>query len=438
MHNSEERTGDFHSNQENFARNASNFVTGQENQKVDEITKKVFDSLDAAESFYRDYSKQIGFSFRVRDSQINKSGQLRMKKWVCEKEGTKKTIDPNESQQNKRRKHRLVRQECTASFHVKLDTKTDKWVVRNFVPLHNHELVPTNHVQFLKSHRSIDDGDMAQAKAMHDVGVKTSKIVDLLAHQSGGFQNLGFIPKDMYNNMNYARRMEIENGDAFTTLHFLAAKKETDPGFYFKYTTKENGQLGKLFWSDSICRLDYSVFGDVVAFDACYRRNIYCTPIVTLVGVNNHCQSIIFACALLEDEQASSYNWLLSTFLDCMSGIKPFSVVTDGDLAMRAAIREVFTGVTHRLCSWHIQRNAGGEVKSSDFSRDFGHVMVTPMELEEFEEKWSSLVLKYNLQNNSWIQRMYADRKMWAETYLRGFFLGELEPHLGVKVCILF
>ncbi|WCJ38522.1 FAR1-related sequence 9 [Euphorbia peplus] len=424
MHNREEHNEDNHSREENFDDNASTAYPKVSNQTVDEITKMTFDSLEAAEFFYREYSKQMGFSFRVRDSQVNKKDQPRMKKWVCEKEGTKKTIDLNEPQQNRRRNHGEIRQNCPASFHVKLDRKTKQWVVKKFVPMHNHDLALPKHVQFLKSHRSIDIGEMAQAKAMHEVGVKTSKIIDLLAHQSGGFQNLEFIPKDMYNNMNVEKKREIQDGDAFTTLGFLGAKKESDPGFFFKYTSRENGQLCNLFWSDSLSRLDYSIFGDVIAFDACYKRNIYCTPIVTLMGLNNHRQSIVFACALLEDEQTSSYIWVLNTFLECMGAKKPFSVVTDGDLAMRAAIREVFPDVAHRLCSWHIQRNATSEVKNVDFHRDFQNLLLNHMELNEFETKWTSLVSKYNLENNSWIQRMYEDRKMWAETYFKGVFLG--------------
>ncbi|XP_065877465.1 protein FAR1-RELATED SEQUENCE 5-like [Euphorbia lathyris] len=418
MNDRGEHNEDYHSTQENVVGIESISSPIVSNQTVDEVTKKIFDSLEAAQSFFRQYSKQMGFSFRVRDSQLNKNGLPRMKKWVCEKEGTKRTVNNNEPQSRKRRKRSEIRQECPASFHVKLDKEINKWVVKGFVPMHNHALAPPNHVQFLKSHRSIADGDMTQAKAMHDVGV------DFMAHQSGGFQNLGYTPKDMYNNMNVERRLDIQDGDAFITLGFLAAKQEMDPGFFYKYTSKENGQLCNLFWSDSISRLDYSVFGDVVAFDVCYKRNIYCTPVVTLIGVNNHWQSIVFACALLEDEQASSYNWMLRTFLDCMSGKKPLSVVTDGDLAMRAAIREVFTNVKHRLCILHIQRNATNQVRNPNFKTDFRDVMLNPLEVSEFEEKWTSLVSKYGLQNNSWIERMYDDRELWAEAYFKGFFFG--------------
>jgi transposase-like protein len=32
------------------------------------------------------------------------------------------------------------------------------------------------------------------------------------------------------------------------------------------------------------------------------------------------------------------------------------SVITDGDLAMRNAIRRVFPNAHHRLCAWHLKQ----------------------------------------------------------------------------------
>ncbi|CAN0837554.1 Protein FAR1-RELATED SEQUENCE 12 [Linum grandiflorum] len=40
-----------------------------------------------------------------------------------------------------------------------------------------------------------------------------------------------------------------------------------------------------------------------------------------------------------------------------MGGKKPKVVVTDGDLAMLNAIKEVFPEAFHRRCAWHIRKN---------------------------------------------------------------------------------
>ena len=72
-------------------------------------------------------------------------------------------------------------------------------------------------------------------------------------------------------------------------------------------------------------------FGDVLAFDTTYRTNAYKKPLVVLVGVNHHHQTVVFCCALLIDESVWTYEWVLETFLDAMMNKKPISIVTDGD-----------------------------------------------------------------------------------------------------------
>ena len=61
--------------------------------------------------------------------------------------------------------------------------------------------------------------------------------------------------------------------------------------------------------------MDYACFGDVLAFDTTYRTNAYKKPLVVLVGVNHHHQTVVFGCALLMDESIATYEWVLETFL---------------------------------------------------------------------------------------------------------------------------
>ncbi|XP_057758363.1 protein FAR1-RELATED SEQUENCE 5-like [Arachis stenosperma] len=81
-----------------------------------------------------------------------------------------------------------------------------------------------------------------------------------------------------------------------------------------------------------------------------------------------------------------------------MSGKLPGGVVTDGDRAMREAILEVFPGIPHRLCVWHLHRNA----------------------------RWNEIISKYELAENEWIQVIYNDRMKWATAYLREHFFGRI------------
>ncbi|CAN1128601.1 Protein FAR1-RELATED SEQUENCE 5 [Linum perenne] len=144
-----------------------------------------------------------------------------------------------------------------------------------------------------------------------------------------------------------------------------------------------------------------------------------------LIGVNHHHQSVIFGGAFLENEKSETYIWLLQTFLQCMGGKKPVSVITDGDKAMRHAIGQVFPEAAHRLCSWHIDRNAGAFKLGTEFMRDLNGFMKNRMSICEFEEQWKNLVEKTDLDTHPWVQGLYDDRHVWCEAYLKDkFFAG--------------
>ena len=106
-----------------------------------------------------------------------------------------------------------------------------------------------------------------------------------------------------------------------------------------------------LLWCDGISQLDYTLFGNVLAFDATYKKNNYLLPLVVFSSVNHHNQSIVFVVVFVSDELDDTYIWLLKQFLIAMKGKPHVYVITDGDLVMRNAISEVFPNTHHRLCS---------------------------------------------------------------------------------------
>ncbi|KAL6314835.1 hypothetical protein AAG906_029050 [Vitis piasezkii] len=182
---------------------------------------------------------------------------------------------------------------------------------------------------------------------MRGVGMGTSQIMDYMVQQSGGYNNVGFTKKDLYNHVDADRRVHLRDGDAEGALAYLCGKSEMDPSFYYKYNVDEDNHLANLFWADSTSKLDYSCFGDVLAFDTTYRTNAYKKPLVILVGINHHHQTIVFGCALLVDESVSTYTW------QCVTPSRGY-----------------FDSY-HRLCAWHIQRNAFTNVHVKDFTNHF-------------------------------------------------------------------
>ena len=127
----------------------------------------------------------------------------------------------------------MTRVGCEAAFHIGLNRKYGKWIVKAFIGDHNHNLVDAINTQFLRSHLTISNPDKAQVDVLRKVGVKTTQIIDYMVKQSGGHQHVGFTQKDMYNHVDATRRIEIKDGDAEAALAYLCGKTEMDSSFFF-------------------------------------------------------------------------------------------------------------------------------------------------------------------------------------------------------------
>lgn len=96
----------------------------------------------------------------------------------------------------------------------------------------------------------------------------------------------------MYNEQVKQKRTKLPN--AKVALDFTKALCSRDDNMFSKHTISDDGRhLENLFWCDGIRRMDYSAFGDVLAFDVTYRKVGYLCPIVVFFGVNHHNQSIV-------------------------------------------------------------------------------------------------------------------------------------------------
>ncbi|KAI8554713.1 hypothetical protein RHMOL_Rhmol05G0119600 [Rhododendron molle] len=140
----------------------------------------IFDSDKDGERFYNAYAKVKGFSVRKDNIHKDNEGIVTSRKWVCSKEGYR---EPKYMKREDRKKESmaLTRVGCPAIFHLKLDRKSNKYVVANFVSFHNHNLIGPMGVPFLRSHRKVRSPDKASANTMHKVGIITSHIMNFAA-----------------------------------------------------------------------------------------------------------------------------------------------------------------------------------------------------------------------------------------------------------------
>ena len=176
---------------------------------------------------------------------------------------------------------------------------------------------------------------------------------------------------------------------------------------------------------DSIARVNYEYFGEVVSFDATHNTNQYGLIFVPFIGINHHWQSIFLGCGFIPNEGAKSFIWLFEKWLEVM-GRPPSGMVTDQDLGICTAIKSVFPHIRHRFCIWHILDKLPARLGVWAFREEF----VNPFKeniwgadnSQEFEAQWDTIVKKFGLENNEWLMEIYNIRKKWAPVYHKQHF----------------
>ncbi|XP_024032044.1 protein FAR1-RELATED SEQUENCE 5-like [Morus notabilis] len=274
--------------------------------------------------------------------------------------------------------------------------------------------------------RNVTDDVVVRCESMKRPGMKNVQIIDFIALELGGHDKLPFLENDIHNKLMRVRKAKDQHQnimDSDGMIGYIRCLARNHGGdFYYIYNVDEENRLCNIVWSDGVSRRDYAVFGNVLAFDTTYRTNKYHKPLLLLVGVNNHWRTTVFGIALLVDETVDTFVWFLQMFLQGMNNRKPKVIVTDGDNAMKNGIAQIFSESKHRLCGWHLMENVANNVKDINFKRDFKEIMYGYYFEPEFLDRWHSLILAYELENNYWATCMFEKKESWVETYLRGNF----------------
>ncbi|XP_016178863.1 protein FAR1-RELATED SEQUENCE 5-like [Arachis ipaensis] len=333
--------------------------------------------------------------------QKEKRGEVRIRQeFVCHRQGyrsPKFSLMPN----RKKRPRAETRCGCPARMLLRMDNESGRWHVAYFSDAHNHNVLELRFSSMLPGHRRMSEADIEQMNDMRKGGIGVSQIHRFMASLAGGYHNVLYTTRDMHNvNAKQRRKGGL---DVESCLRYLRECKANDPALYYKEIVDGEGVLQHFFWCDGTSQIDYQVFGDVVAFDATYKKNFYLSPLVVFSGVNHHNQMAVFAAALVADEKEETYVWLLQQLKTSMKGKAPVSIITDGDRQMKSAIEQVFPEAHHRLCAWHLLRNATSNIGKPKFTRMFRDCMLGDYEVRTFQRKWFEMVEKFGVADKRWI-----------------------------------
>ncbi|KAF5447345.1 hypothetical protein F2P56_032903 [Juglans regia] len=181
----------------------------------------------------------------------------------------------------------------------------------------------------------------------------------------------------------------------------------------------DDGRLKNIFWVDPHSRAAYQYFRNVVIFDTTYLTNRYGMPFAPFVGVNYYEQSILLEAGLISSKDTETFVWLFQTWLQCMHGIAPKTIITDQNRAIKNAIAIIFLESRHRFCLWHILKKVPeklgcyGSYKTGMKTALMKCVYDTQTS-EEFVNCWDQLISIYNLHENVWLQSLYTEHEHWT------------------------
>ncbi|KAL5190510.1 Protein FAR-RED ELONGATED HYPOCOTYL 3 [Glycine soja] len=163
--------------------------------------------------------------------------------------------------------------------------------------------------------------------------------------------------KQIYNARS-AYRSSIRGAD--TEMQHLMKFLERDQYIHW-HRLKDEVVVHDLFW----CHLDA-----VKLCNAChlitYKTNKYKLPLLDFVGVTPTAMTFSAGFAYLEGERVNNIVWALERFrgLFLRNDRLPVVIVTDRDLALMNAMKNVFPECTNLLCRFHIDKNVKAKCKS--------------------------------------------------------------------------
>ena len=97
---------------------------------------------------------------------------------------------------------------CGCDARMKISLRDGFYYVYEFEASHNHTLANGLMAQYLRSQRKVTEAQIANAEVAKSVGISNKAIVDLMAKEAGGSENLGFRPQDMKNCLHSKRTIK--------------------------------------------------------------------------------------------------------------------------------------------------------------------------------------------------------------------------------------
>ncbi|KAL4614847.1 hypothetical protein ACB092_07G082600 [Castanea dentata] len=266
------------------------------------------------------------------------------------------------------KKFKKLQTRTSCEASIRFIVTNGEWKVTHFNPTHNHELAKPEERPFLRSNRKITDAKLGVIKTSKEAGIRTISAYSYLVEEAGGFENVGFIKRDCYNVVNKQKLINVEAGDAQSLVNHFKQKQAKDPMFFYAIQVDQENRMTNFFWRDGRSRINYNSFGNTIFIDQCQAKN---------------------------------------------------------------AIRVLFPNTCHRLCLWHISKNAVENLPRHygipEFKSRFNKILYNCETESKFESSWDTLLRDYNLVGNKWLNTLYENRERWCSVFSHNIFSARMK-----------
>jgi zinc finger SWIM domain-containing protein 3 len=330
------------------------------------------------------------------------------------------------SDEERQRERESLKCECEFEIRLSRIAKSSSYKVYKISPKHKHDLPEEDDKVFLSKMRYLPKEVEGKCIELYQMGLlKTKQIIHLIEKEFFPDLKKTWTQKDIQNVLQKCGNRSLEAHDFMIALnrmrdeHGWKVIMEHDP---------QSLRLKRVFWMSRQAIEFGQLYRDVWEGDATYKSNRFGMPLVLFTGCDNNGITFLLCGALLCDESAESYNWVLNC-LNSSIGVHPSVMFTDGDVNFIAAIDNVFPQTTHLLCRWHISRNILKNLAST-LGSETNHFInelwrVSSYESErEFEQGWLQLQSKFRKDKIlAYMNLLYSKKEKWVFAYTHRSFV---------------
>ncbi|CAO1631758.1 unnamed protein product [Parajaminaea phylloscopi] len=259
------------------------------------------------------------------------------------------------------------------------------WTFKVLNPSHNHS--PASITLPHPIHRRFTDEELDFLRSQQWSKTTRRAIVDKFRHTDPTHPATR---TDVGNAIAKMRREELSPLPAVpAALRWLDAHK-TD--WRFQAHADAYDRLDRLVFMNQEMLVAVKRWGSVLQMDCTYSTNKYRLPLLHVCGVTATGRTFTAGYALLAKEDSISYEWALRAFQVVGAWPTPAVIVTDRDLALMNAIKQVFPESRNLLCRWHIGRAVKAKITEHfSKSKDLEDADAVDQAIEEFSRQWEQV-----------------------------------------------